>query len=270
MKVAIPFKYKFDLNDEVDEFNVKFDPDENDFSKLIDFIQEHKDKRINIEYKNSLDTKTALALAKMAKNIAFRLKPEDMVRADKLVGHCNLFFDSSLACSNFWELNYIISTYHVSDVYIVDDLCYDLPRVSEFCHDRYVNIRAIVNRGMSSTPQAPDSRIIPFVRPNDYDFLEKRKYIDVYEFDCGDPYDFKALKVLYKVFMQDKDWYGNLQELNRDIPFELPNRGLLPEFTKFKSNCKLRCLTGGGCNHCQGLVELAQGLREKGVQLRHI
>lgn len=272
IKVAIPYKYNYELNDKVDEFNIFFSPDKNDFSKLVEFVQKNEDKRINIQYRDAIDTKTAIALSKLCPNIAFRLKPEDMPKVKTLVeANCKIFFDSSLACSTVFELYSIVNAFHVSDVYIVNELFFNLPKVSQFCKDNGVQIRIIANRALVNT-YVPNTSFyyMPFVRPNDYDFL--KKYIDVYEFDCmvNKSYDFKKLKVLYKIYVTDKDWYGDLQEINPDINFPLPNRSLLETYTPYRVKCGLRCCLGGHCKHCETMVKLAQTMRDNNMQFRQI
>lgn len=267
MDVAIPFKLNYKLNSEVQEFNLKFHPDVNSFDTLIEFVQEYADKQVNIEYRNGIDTKTAAALAKVGENVRFRLRAEDITKVNKLVERkCKFFFDSSMAASSWMELYRFIDTYHVTDVYIADDLCYEMDKVHEYCTAKGVRVRLIVNRAPLTQPIGKETYKAPLYRPQDMDTLSK--WIDVIEFDCGSPYDFDMLKVLYKVYIKKKFWYGQLGEINPDFKdFDMPCPGLVWMLADKRSTCGLRCMKGGKCKTCRMLVTTAQDLRDIGAQL---
>ena len=96
MRLAIPYYYKYSLNDKVDEFNIYFDPNKNDFNDLMAFVQECEDRgqMVNITYRNGIDTRTALALDKMYDNVRFVLTMRDYnaLAALKEKG-CKYYFD---------------------------------------------------------------------------------------------------------------------------------------------------------------------------------
>lgn len=268
MDVAIPFKLNYKLNDEIQEFNLKFDPNENSFDTLIEFIQKFSDKIVNIEYRNGIDVKTAAALAKVGDNVRFRLKAEDIQKSDRLFSRgCKFFFDSSMAAGSWMELYQMVNQHCVCSVYICDDLVYELDKVSAFCHEHDVKVRMVLNRAPLTQPVKQDMWIAPMYRPQDIPVLEKYG-VDVVEFDCGSPYDFKQLAVLYKVYIKDKDWYGQLGEINPDFKDrDIPCRGFPVMLADKRSICGLRCLRGGHCRTCRNLVTVAQDLRDIGAQL---
>ena len=130
MDVAIPFKFKGKLNDKVQQFNIFFDPNENDFDTLIDFIQEYQDKIVNIEYRNGVDVKTASALSKISDNVRFRLRAEDIQKTSQLREKgCKYFFDNSFAVESWTDLYRFVNDYGVSDIYVCNDLAYQLDEV---------------------------------------------------------------------------------------------------------------------------------------------
>ena len=267
MDVAIPFKNHYKLNEKVQEFNLFFDPDKNSLDALIEFIQTFENHIINIEYRNGIDVKTATALSKISDRVRFRLRAEDISKASQLKERgCTFFFDNSMSASCWTMLKWLVEYRQVCDVYICDDLTYELDKVKEYCAARGVRIRMVINRAPTSYPIGPDDFTAPLYRPQDMDAIAE--WIDVIEFDCGSPYDFNALKVLYKAYVTNKFWYGQLEELNIDFKgFDMPCPGLISGLIKKRSQCGLRCHRGGNCQSCKYCIEIARSLRDIGVQL---
>ena len=267
MDVAIPFKLNYKLNDEIQQFNIFFDPDKNSLDTLIEFIQEFENKQINIEYRNGVDTKTAAALAKVGDNVRFRLRAEDIMKIDKLYQRgCKFFFDSSMAASSWTMLTWLVEHQGVCEVYVCDDLVYELDRVNEYCHNHDVKIRMIVNRAPTSYSIGNDDYKAPLYRPQDMPLFED--LVDVAEFDCGSPYNFDMLKVLYKAYIKNKFWYGQLEEVNIDFKgFDMPCPGLTSKLAIKRSTCGQRCVKGGSCHTCREIINLARSLRNIGAQL---
>lgn len=266
MKFAIPFKLNYALNDKADEFNISFDEKKNDFNKLIDFIQEYPDKRINVQYRNAVDHSTAIALTKIAENVYFRLKGVDIQQIGRLKeGSCRFFFDSDYSASSFSDLQSFADMMGVTDVFISDDLCYDLPHVKRYCESKGISVRLVLNYVPISIGHVNPT--LPIWMPQDYDTLDK--YIDVAEFSCGkgDSYDFKKLDVLYKVWFEKKDWAGNIQEINENMPFAYYPRTIMPGLTESKIKCGLACVREGSkCTKCHQALELSHTLLEKQMQ----
>lgn len=265
MKLAIPFFNHFELNDRADEFNIYFNPEENSFEKLLDFLDKFQEKKVNVEYRAAFDIKTASALFRVNDNVRFRLRAEHMgsIRQLKEKG-IPFFYDLSLACVSWSDLKVQVELEGVQCIYIADDLVYQLPQVSQYCKDHNVEIRVILNRIPLTRRMLMESPIAPVYRPNDYSLLNQ--YYDVAEFDCGKPYDFNKLKVLYRVWFLNKDWFGNMQEINSDVAYNFPNRAVPPMYLSSRINCGLKCLKGSTCNKCEQLLSIALGLLNMNVQ----
>lgn len=267
MDFHIYYKYHFDLNDKAQGFNITYDPNKNDFNKLIEFIQTYPEHDINIKYKNGIDTKTAAALSKIGDNVYFCLEGYDIQKVEKLKQNgCKFYFDKNCGVSSYWELKYLVESLGVDSLYIVDDLCYNLEKVSDYCHAHNVRLRVVLNRCPSKIVH--DDKRLMFYRPQDMEYVER--YYDIAEFECGEGFkDFNAnlCEVLYKRFFVKRDWYGNVQELNPSIPFEVYNRQLPLPYCRKKSTCGLRCLQdGSACNYCDTMYKLMGKMVEKGVQ----
>lgn len=259
MKLAIPFYNHYELNDVADEFNIYFNPDENDFEKLLDFLDKFKDKKINIEYRKAFDIKTASAIARVNSNVRFRLRAEHMGYVHQLRDKkIPFFFDLSLACVSWCDVKAQVELDGVSCIYIADDLVYQLSNVSEYCKKHNIEIRVVLNRVPLTRRPMMDLPIAQIYRPNDYDYLGQ--FYDIAEFDCGKPYDFDKLKVLYKAWFINRDWFGNMQEINTDVAYNFPNRSMPSMYISSRINCGLKCLKGSSCNKCDQFLSIAQGL----------
>ena len=267
MDVAIPFKDHFRLNESVQEFNIFFDPDKNNFDKLIEFIGAFGDHIINIEYRNGIDQKTASALAKVGENVRFRLKAEDIVKVDALRDRgCKFFFDSSVPANSWCSLRWMVEVAKIESVYVCDDLMYELDSVKDYCSNNSVRVRLIANRAPYSLTIGPKDYYAPIIRPQDMKTLSE--FIDVIEFDCGDPCNFDKLAVMYKAYIKKGFWYGQLSELNPDVSaLDIPCPSVADRLVEKRSTCGFRCARGHPCSTCEMILTLGESLKEIGARL---
>lgn len=296
MKFAAPFQLKEHLNkqtDYIDEFNVKYDKNKTkinsldetieelatkseseikvvedlSFSAMLDFIQEYPDKRININFISGIDIKALKTFNKISDNIYVRLSPQDTIYLSELHKEgIKFFFDSTLGVSNYRELKYFRSL-GVSDIYIADDLWYNLSKVSEYCKENNISIRLILNHIPDTTGDRGKIPITNIFRPNDYNLLSK--YVDVGEFDCGHPYNFMKQKVLYDTWFIKHDWFGDLREINEDLTFTIFNRSLDSHFSELRVKCGLACISRNiSCNMCFDKLEIAEMLADRNIALK--
>lgn len=272
MKLCIPFKRNYKLNDEADEFDVTFDPTDDDFGKLIEFADEYENKRINVCYPGGLDTKTAKGLAKSCRNVVFRLSARDIQARDVLTSAgARWFLDCDQPAYSLTALDRMIHL-GVSNVYLADDLWHDLKRVCDMCHDAGVNVRMVADRFQSTGPSRGSDMRDVFVRPDDVPMLEG--VIDVIEFDCYESrsrhtkYDFARCDVMHHAYIERHQWDGNLQEINKDLKTPLANNTLSPMFTACKLSCRRSCAVGSPCRKCEQFADLAGELSSKNMRFR--
>lgn len=268
MKLAIPFKLYNEYNDIAKEFNINFDKNKNSLDKLFEFIEEFSDHRINISFPKGIDVSVAKTISKVGDNVYYRLKPQDALYVKELYdGNCKFFFDEHCPAYNYTTLDGYISL-GVTDVYIADDLWYNLQEVSKLCKKNNVNIRLILNRIPSTSVDKGFNPRSPIFRPNDCDILNL--YVDTCEFDCGDPYDWHVFNVLYRSWFLTKDWYGNLIEINKDLTIGFPNMSIVNDFTNYKLKCGYRCFTRSSnvCNKCEQLFALGEEFANKGIRFK--
>lgn len=270
MRLAIPFKNHFELNKVADEFNIYYNPNENDLNDLIAFIKEFPQKQINITYRNGVDFKTASAIASLSDNVRFKLRASDLAATGRLLEKgCKFFFSEDNPCCSFRDLQSFVEELHVDEVYVADDLCYNLTNVRKYCDKHNVKVRVVLNTVPMTHPSI--SETIQIWMPRDADELSD--YFDVAEFNCGHDksYDFKKLAVLYKIWFVKKDWAGDMQEINDWVPLNYYCRTIIPSLGHTKFNCRLKCLSeGASCSKCLQAMDLSESMLERSYQFEMV
>ena len=61
MKLAIPFKLYYELNDLTDEFNLQYNPETSTVDKLGDFVDAFPNRRVNVEIVGDMDDKKLIS-----------------------------------------------------------------------------------------------------------------------------------------------------------------------------------------------------------------
>lgn len=273
--LAMPFKRHHPLLDSAKEFNINFIKTST-FSELIDFMTTFSKQRVNIKFTEQLDMDVVYLIsnAEWKNRVAIRLTERDFFSIQKLkeLG-IQFFFDYSFGnITNFTQLESFLE-YGVSDVYIWDDLCYNLPDVSAKVRAYGAQLRLVANRIPCSIMNDDIFYKQPIHRPQDYNFL--KQYIDVFEFDCegynNEPgVSWGAFDVLCDAWFRKHDWYGDLKEINRDINFTFPCRQIMPGYIEYKSMCGRHCAqrVTNGCRKCKQYYQLALDLLDSGVQIK--
>jgi hypothetical protein len=164
MQLAIPFQANGKYNDIADEFIINYSEEKNNYDKLIDFITTFPEKIININYTTEFDFNKLDLLNKIGK-IKLILNITKINYVKKLKEHNIKFYFEDLIASNYYQLQSFLSL-GISDIYIADDLCYDLNNVRKYCKDKNVKMRIILNRIPHTFKSANDKEIM-FYRPED-------------------------------------------------------------------------------------------------------
>lgn len=130
-----------------------------------------------------------------------------------------------------------------------------------------VRLRLILNRIPSSSIQKGQDCTTPIYRPQDLEVL--KQYFDIFEFDCGEPYDWHKFNVYWRAWFERGRWHGNIKEINPDLKIDLFNDQLLPNFTENKMTCRRRCFSeiDYRCNRCHRLYNIHKTFLENGLYL---
>lgn len=261
MHLAIPYNDNYPQYIHEDtEFNLHF----RQLSRpadIINFTKVNPNRRLNVEFDHADDIDIAIVqeMMKYNKNVYLRMQPEVSIYQAKewIEQGINCFYNYNAGAYSLVLLDTLLSI-GVSDVYLMDDLNYNLARVSEHCREAGVQVRAVLNRIPSTSPlKGYDFREVIYTPQNMFFY---KRYIDAVEFDCGIPYSFERLRVYERVFFQDEKWDGDLSDLNLDLKINIPNRSLFSAFINQKTICRRECSVQAPrkCHKCDQFIRMAQ------------
>lgn len=268
--IAVPFKYRNDsVNDIAAEFNIKYFTSKNKLEDLIAFIKEYEDRTINIEFPEGVHIPTLQSIVSVFDNVKVRLSLSDVMSVKDLKeNNIKFFFDpGSILVSDFCELASFIDM-GVSDVYLGNDLVYNMKDVHDICESHGVKIRCTLNKIPMTTPGKNTDPKSMVYRPQDIDILAA--YYDVFEFYFEDKYDWAKHNVLYRVFFEQKKWNGEISELNSDVEFPYNDKLVFPYITEYKVNCSRHCdrRANAKCDRCGNIINIQKTLAEKGLKIK--
>lgn len=242
--------------------------------ELVSFIQEHKEQRVILVIKfdeikhfyQSQEWKLINAIHREYPDINLSVCLEDISSfhmvdevekeiAQKL--EVPVFF--GICATNFDQLQYLLSL-NVSDVYLTEEICFDLKRAKKLCSNYGVTIRAFPNIAQSGVRETPALHKF-FIRPED--IQEYGKYIDVLEF--WGPID--RQEVLQRIYSKER-WFGDLKEIILDLNIAFDSRRILPVFGEIRSTCKRKCMAGEDCTMCDKILSIAEKLEDKGIIIK--
>lgn len=267
VKLAIPFHLNYELNDKVSEFNVLFDCKFNRLPKILEFCKEYADKRINIEFIN-FEMEIASSICAVRDNAYVRLTSSQLQYAKDLKEeNVRFFFDSDVLAYNLMSLNYLISQ-GATDVYIADDLWYNSLKVHEYCAERGVSVRLVLNTIPATTPDRGTDCKSPIFAPFDLEPLSV--VVDMFEFDLGEKPNWGLCSVLYRSWFERGYWHGQLNDINEEVQMDWPANAFIPELTFFKLDCRRICdyRVTNRCNKCQQFYDMALDFKEQGIKIK--
>lgn len=241
----------FDCINEVDEWTIKYNKDDN---TLLDFLKQHEDKRINLYFRdNDVDINFLEDLGKRFKNLYFKL-PLSYLETIKSKEEINFkyFFDEQVSS---WDMFIGLVNIGISDIYIVEELAFELDKIAEIAHSRGISIRTFPNVAQSAWESTPGLKKF-FIRPEDLEIYDE--YIDTIEFYGDD----RKSNIYYKVYAKDKKWFGLLNELIIDLNSDIDSKYIIPRFAEKRIRCGKSCIKGGHCRRCDRIEELSHSLEQ--------
>lgn len=262
MKYSINFHRDFRYMEEIDEIIITY-KDKNaevlDFLKTVSenqrvILDTTKDDNIVIEKNLEIFS----AAKKIHKNIAIKMALwQRGAAADLYEENIPFFFDTFV---DSWDILISFIKMNVSDVYVANELGFELKNISKVCKDANVNIRVFPNVAQTSSKiDNLDMLKAFFIRPEDIYAYEP--YVDICEF--FGPLDRQS--VLYEIYKSEK-WLGDLRELIIGLNFSIGSRTILPCFGEERVNCGKKCYYGQ-CIICDKIKTISNQLKEAGVEL---
>lgn len=260
MKYCINYSNKSHIIDKVDEILIRYD--KNKILELFtQFIPAHLNQRVIVQLieEDNIDTivnnlKKIISIYNENKDIKFDIQlPFYNQKFIEELKDTNLkyFFK---AAANSWDKFTGLISQNVSDIYITDELAFELDKVAEIAHKNNIKVRIYPNVAQSRWDKLSDILKF-FIRPEDIEMYEP--YVDVCEF-----YGDKAQQIdtYYKIYQEDKKWFGDLQEIIIGLDSKIDSRYIIPRFAEKRIKCGKDCLKNGKCEMCKRILDLSEQL----------
>lgn len=239
---------------EVNEWTIKYNSKD---TTLLTFLDLHKNKRINLYIEDENINFTFLTeLCNKYSNLYIKFKSEyylDIILKNK--PNFKFFLDTWI---NDWDTLNGILQLGVTDVYIVENLAFEIDKVAELVHLFEAETRIYVNIAQSKWNNTPALKKF-FVRPEDIN--DYNDYVDVVEFYNVD----KQIDIYYDIYNKKQKWFGKLNEIILDFNSEIDNKYIIPRFAEMRIKCGKNCLKGGHCRRCEIIEELSNSLEKSNL-----
>ena len=159
-----------------------------------------------------------------------------------------------------WDMLKECVDYGVSDVYIIDELGFDIKNVKAFCDKFGTKVRVYPNIAQTSAILLSLGDYTSFyIRPEDVKYYED--YVDVLEF-FGRP---ENEATLYEIYT-DGEWQGALEIIISNIPTLrkdwIKNSFIAEVFGPSRLECRKRCVYGD-CAICKNCISSARAIKER-------
>ena len=232
--------------------------------ELIEFLDSNRHRRVNLfiaeeeEFFKKNQYKAIAAIYEEQKyNVSLLFNSYDEEKYTEYLSQKRIpfFYKDNI---NNWDTLVGMLELGVSDVYIVEDLGFNIINVAERVHSYNAQVRVFPNVAQSAWKNTPAIKKF-FIRPEDMPLYEG--LIDVCEF-FGKSKDFS---VYYKIYAIDKKWFGLLDEIIIGFDGELDSRYLIPGFGKQRIKCEKKCMKTQKCKTCEIVENLSHSLEKSGL-----
>lgn len=268
MKYCGRYSNKIDMS-KFDEISIRY---EGQNEELITFLQEHSNQTISLvildidQFYSNQVWEIVNAIHETYPEIVLKVCFGD-------IGHFALIDEKLLAGAqalkvpyyfgfiavNFDQLNYLCE-YGASEVYLAEDICFDLKRAKRIC-DRYgVKIRAFPNVAQASVKTSPAHKKF-FIRPEDLETYSD--VIDTIEF-WG---ELDRQEIFYRIYRSGK-WFGQLREIIADLNMEFDSRCIIPIFAESRKTCGRKCMKGDSCKICDSILSISRKLGDMNMIIK--
>lgn len=267
---------KIGLKDEyINEYNIMFDPLKNDY-KILEQKMSTFNKRVNLWYIGEINIDEVIILNKLNQELYLRVSAEHIHQIQDLKNNnIKFFLDLSIPIYSYSMLYWAINEIQPAEIYIADDLCYNLEEVYKICKKNSIKLRIVLNRIPTINILTGLSETAPIFRPEDLDLLSL--YFSTAEFDLSfgeDPRNeyecnWDAAETMYRRWFIQKHWPEDLNIMNPDILIDFPNSSIPIELNEHKIRCRHKCTSSsiGVCGKCGRYMEVGRLINEYGYKI---
>lgn len=261
MKYCLNYSKDLKNLDKADEINIKSSQNNED---LLNFLISHKDKRINLCVDDNIETFNLDLIKSIKKenpelSIYIRLNThdEDIIRQVKEAGLPFYLLEGA----NCWDVLNGLIKLGVSDIFVVEDLGFELGVVRNLTKKHNIAVRVYPNVAQSQWEETDGLKKF-FIRPEDVDDFEG--YVDTFEFYKS----FGREDTLYKIYKENKYWFGPLNQMIIGLNSDMDSRFLLPDFSRHRMNCGKRCCKGIPCTICENMLITGKLLKDRDLYIK--
>lgn len=240
---------------EIDELIIPF---HGTTEKLTDFLEAHADQRIIVDIKEPWRNFFGAIFAPIGEkytNIALRLSELNKEAISDIKNTKIPYFSTEIAVE--WEKFHELVNYGVSDIYIGEQLGFELDDVGRASARAGIRTRIFPNVAQSALTETKPLKKF-FLRPEDVD-LYNRRYISTFEFYIPIGTDLNW-DVLYRAYAINKKWTGRLDEIIIGLDSDINNTFISPYWASARMICHRKCLKYSDCNTCEKIYDLSKSL----------
>lgn len=247
-----PFRYF----DEVQEIEIKYSKED---LTVPEFLEKNRNKTVILTVEHPEDIDRISNLATRYTNIKIKVDLDNKELTDAAMHSGVPYFFSTMV--DDWDTFIGIVNLNPTDVYIVNELGFELDKVASIAHQYNTQIRVFPNVAQSKWAKTPDIKKF-FIRPDDISLYEP--YVDVIEFFGHE----QQLSIYYEAYAHDGKWFGQLNEIINDFYSDIDSRNILPIFGSTRIKCGKRCIKGRACKICERITHFASTLEEQNLLIR--
>lgn len=267
MKYCFNYSRRAETMSLLDEINIKFDPE--DMELMFDYILEHKHQRINAKIVNERDIYTYDLFEKFE---AFKddnpdvdfaiILPKYDSNLAKLCGQKELKFYFDVVVRDWETFNSFIQL-GVSDIFLVEQMMFEIKDASAAAHKAGVRVRTFPNIAQRKYDETTSIKSF-FIRPEDITLYEG--LVDVMEI-----YTVEEINedVVFEIYREDKMWWGPLKEIIIGLASDIDGRYIIPRFGDRRLNCGRKCFKGQRCDVCETVEQLGKNLEKAGLLIQY-
>lgn len=267
MKYCFNYNRRSEVLSLLDEINIKFDPEDADL--IFNYILSHSHQRINAKVVDDRDVFKYNLLENFEnfkeehRDIDFAIiLPKYDLNLAQICQQKGLKFYFDVVVRDWETFNTFINA-GVSDIFLVEQMMFEIQDASTAAHKAGVRVRTFPNIAQRRYDETVSIKCF-FIRPEDIDLYEG--LVDVMEI-----YTIEEINqdVVWEIYKEDKIWWGPLKEIIIGLDNEIDGRYIIPRFGERRLKCNRKCFKGYNCDVCPTVETLGKNLQKAGLLIQY-